>query len=140
MSTGARFRTLSPGGELKTIFGVLAATAGIVVYVFVVGWIVELVRLSAARLPASAGVAALGSRQLFGVGLSLAVLVDAFLIRATGETLACNDGAEQIARTVALRAVSRPVDEIGAAIPLRGFRRIGLERLTIKEKELPAAH
>ena len=77
MSTGARFRTLSPGGELKTIFGVLAATVGIVVYVFVVGWIVELVRLSAARLPASAGVAALGSRQLFGVGLVSTLLMAA---------------------------------------------------------------
>jgi hypothetical protein len=79
VSTGARFRSLSPGGELKTIFGVVAATAGIVVYVFVVGWIVELVRLSAARLPASAGVAALGSRQLFGVGLVSTLLMAAVL-------------------------------------------------------------
>ena len=40
-----------------------------------VGWIIELVRLSAARLPASAGVAALGIRQLFGVGLVSTLLM-----------------------------------------------------------------
>ena len=46
--------------------------------------------------------------------------IAAFLIRSAGEALvACDDGAEQVARTVALRAVSWAVDEIRAAVPLR---------------------
>ncbi len=75
MSTGGRVRALSPDGELRTIFEVLAATAGVVIYVYLVGWIVDLVRLSAARLPASAAVAALGNRQLFGDGLKSTLLM-----------------------------------------------------------------
>ena len=49
--------------------------AGVIVYVFLAGWIVDLVRLSAARLPASAAVAALGNRQLFGDGLKSTLLM-----------------------------------------------------------------
>jgi hypothetical protein len=75
VSTGGRVRALSPDGDLKTVFEVLAATVGVFVYVYLAGWIVDLVRLSAARLPASAAVAALGNRQLFGDGLKSTLLM-----------------------------------------------------------------
>jgi len=56
---------------------VVVAAVGLVAYVYVAGWIVDLVRLSAARLPASAGVGALGARQLFGDGLRSTLLMAA---------------------------------------------------------------
>ncbi|MBV8218622.1 MAG: hypothetical protein JO325_09165, partial [Solirubrobacterales bacterium] len=77
MSLGDRFRTLSPNGELRTILWVAAAAVGLVAYIYVVGWVVDLVRLSAARLPASAGVGALGDRQLLGDGLRSTLLMAA---------------------------------------------------------------
>jgi len=69
VSIGDRFRALSPNGQLRTILWVAAAAVGLLAYIYVVGWIVDLVRLSAARLPASAGVGALGDQQLLGDGL-----------------------------------------------------------------------
>src|ERR1700722_12982626 len=48
--------------------------------------------------------------------------------RATGEPLALDDAPEEIARAVALGAVSGAVDQIGAAIPLRRLRLVGDER------------
>ncbi len=77
MSIGDRFRALSPNGELRTFLWVAAAAVGLVAYIYVVGWIVELVRLSAARLPASAGVGALGYQQLLGNGLGSTLLMAA---------------------------------------------------------------
>ena len=77
MPTGDRFRALAPNRELRTILWVAAAAVGLVAYIYVVGWIVELVRLSAARLPASAGVGALGDRQLLGNGLGSTLLMAA---------------------------------------------------------------
>lgn len=47
----------------------IAAVVGLAVYVYVAGWIVDLVRFAAARLPAGPATAALTSRQLFGDGL-----------------------------------------------------------------------
>ena len=76
MSIGDRFRALS-NGELRTILWVAAAAVGLVAYIYVVGWIVDLVRLSAARLPASAGVGALGDQRLLGDGLSSTLLMAA---------------------------------------------------------------
>ena len=58
---------------------------------------------------------------------------------AAGEALAAHDAAQQVARRVALRAMARPVDQIGAAIPLRILRCIGPERLAVEEQQLPAA-
>ncbi len=77
MSIGDRFRALSPNGELRTTLWVAAAAVGLVAYIYVVGWIVDLVRLSAARLPASAGVGALGDQQLLGDGLRSTLLMAA---------------------------------------------------------------
>ena len=53
------------------------ATVGLLAYVFVVGWIVDLVKFSAARLPAAAATAALSTRQLFGDGLRSSLLMAA---------------------------------------------------------------
>jgi hypothetical protein len=77
VSIGDRLRVLSPNGELRTFLWVAAGAVGLVAYIYVVGWIVNLVRLSAARLPASAGVGALGSRQLLGEGLGSTLLMAA---------------------------------------------------------------
>jgi len=76
VSIGGRFRALL-GGDLRTILWVVAAAVGVVAYIYVVGWVVNLVRLSAARLPASAGVGALGVQQLLGDGLSSTLLMAA---------------------------------------------------------------
>ena len=40
---------------------------------------------------------------------------------------------------MAFGAVAGPVDQIGAAIPGRALRGIGLERLAVEEQEFPAA-
>ena len=77
VSIGDRLRALSPNGELRTFLWVAAGAVGLVAYIYVVGWIVNLVRLSAARLPASAGVGALGGRQLLGDGLGSTLLMAA---------------------------------------------------------------
>ncbi len=61
--------------DLKALLGVLAAAIGLIAYVLVVGWIVDLVRFSAARLPAGAATAALSNRQLFGDGLRSTLLM-----------------------------------------------------------------
>src|SRR6266849_926775 len=58
-----------------------------------------------------------------GLGNIGNLAVAAFRVGAAGEALACNDSAEAIARAVALRAMARAVDEIGAAIPLLRFGR-----------------
>ena len=82
MSIGGRVRALSLNGELRTILWVAAAALGLIVYIYIVGWIVDLVRLSAARLPASAGVGALGDRQLLGDGLRSTLLTAAVFVVA----------------------------------------------------------
>jgi hypothetical protein len=56
---------------------VTAAAVGLVGYVYLAGWIVDLVRLAAARLPAGAAVGALSNRELFGDGLSSTLLMAA---------------------------------------------------------------
>ncbi len=75
MATRDRLRALSRGGDLKALLGVVAALVGLIAYVVVVGWIVDLVRFSAARLPAGAATAALTTRQLFGDGLRSTLLM-----------------------------------------------------------------
>ena len=82
MSIGNRFRALSSNGELRTILWVAAAAVGVIAYVYVVGWIVDLVRLSAARLPASAAVGALSGEQLLGDGLRSTLLMAAVFVVA----------------------------------------------------------
>jgi len=77
VSFGDRIRGLAPGGELKATFELIAATVGLLAYVFVVGWIVDLVKFSAARLPAAAATGALSARQLFGDGLRSTLLMAA---------------------------------------------------------------
>lgn len=77
MSFGDRLRGLTPGGELKAVLELVAATVGLLAYVFVAGWIVDLVKFSAARLPAAAATAALSARQLFGDGLRSTLLMAA---------------------------------------------------------------
>ncbi len=77
MSFGDRLRGLTPGGELKAVLELVAATVGLLAYVFVVGWIVDLVKFSAARLPAAAATSALSARQLFGDGLRSTLLMAA---------------------------------------------------------------
>jgi len=67
----------STNGELKAVLGVIAAVVGLAGYVYLVGWIVDLVRFSAARLPAGAATAALSSRELFGDGLRSTLLMAA---------------------------------------------------------------
>ncbi|HEY5318946.1 MAG TPA: hypothetical protein VIJ20_13240, partial [Solirubrobacteraceae bacterium] len=62
-------------GELKTILGVTASVVGLVGYLYLVGWIVDLVRFAAARLPAGATAAALSNRELFGDGLRSTLLM-----------------------------------------------------------------
>jgi len=70
-------RTLLPGGELRTILGATASVVGLVGYVYFVGWVVDLVRFAAARLPAAAATAALSNRELFGDGLRSTLLMAA---------------------------------------------------------------
>jgi hypothetical protein len=65
------------GGELRTILGATASVAGLVGYLYLVGWIVDLVRFAAARLPAGATVATLSNREVFGNGLSSTLLMAA---------------------------------------------------------------
>jgi hypothetical protein len=75
VSIGGRLRALAPGGELASIAGMVFAVAGLIAYVYVVGWIVDLAKLSAARLPASSAVAALSNRQLVGDGVRATLLM-----------------------------------------------------------------
>jgi hypothetical protein len=65
------------GGELRTILGAMASVVGLVGYVYLVGWIVDLVRFAAARLPAGATVATLSNREVFGDGLRSTLLMAA---------------------------------------------------------------
>src|SRR6202048_5414702 len=67
------------------------------------------------------------------------VSLTTFRVGTAGKALAGDYSAEEIARAVALRTVSRAVDQIGAAIPLRGLGRIRRERSPIPEEKLPAA-
>src|SRR5262249_19764518 len=48
----------------------------------------------------------------------------AFRIRSSGKALRLDDTTENIARAVALDTMTRPTDQIGAAIPFRTLRRI----------------
>src|SRR5947208_1669227 len=61
----------------------------------------------------------------------------AFGIRRAGKALRGDNAAEEIARAVALRAMTQSVDEIGAAIPCGGMRRVRDERLAVKKQQLP---
>ena len=63
----------------------------------------------------------------------------AFRIGPAGKALRRDDTAERIARRMAFGAMAGAVHQIGAAIPLRGFRCVGLERLAVEEQKLPAA-
>jgi len=56
---------------------VAASAVGLVAYVYLVGWVVDLVRFAAARLPAGAATAALSNRELFGDGLRSTLLMAA---------------------------------------------------------------
>ena len=49
------------------------------------------------------------------------VSLTTFRVGTAGKALAGDYSAEEIARAVALRTVSGAIDQIGAAIPLRGF-------------------
>src|SRR5208283_2536746 len=53
------------------------------------------------------------------------------------KALAGDDGAEKIARAVALGAVPGTVDQISAAIPLRRLRGMGHERPAVEIQHLP---
>jgi hypothetical protein len=64
-------------GELKTILGVAAAAAGLVGYIYLAGWVVDLVQFSAARLPAGPATSALSGGQIFGDGLRSTLLMGA---------------------------------------------------------------
>jgi hypothetical protein len=77
VSFGDRLRGLTPGGELKAVLELVAAALGLLAYMFVVGWIVDLAKFSAARLPAAAATGALSARQLFGDGLRSTLLMAA---------------------------------------------------------------
>jgi hypothetical protein len=77
VTVGERRRVRWDRGELRDILTATAALAGLLVYVYLVGWIVELVRFGAARLPAGPATAALGNRQLFGIGLISTLLMAA---------------------------------------------------------------
>ena len=77
MSTGDPARAPFSRGELTAILGVAVAVVGLAAYVSVVGWIVELVRFAAARLPAGATAAALSTREVFGDGLRSTLLMAA---------------------------------------------------------------
>jgi hypothetical protein len=66
-----------PDRELRAIIGVIASVVGLGVYVYLVGWIVDLVRFAAARLPAGPATAALSNRELFGDGLRSSLLMAA---------------------------------------------------------------
>src|SRR5262249_34014679 len=48
-----------------------------------------------------------------------------------------NDGAEEIARAVALRAMAKSVDEIGAAIPRRRMPGICSKWLAVQKQPFP---
>src|SRR5262249_10094358 len=63
----------------------------------------------------------------------------ALRIRAAGKSLACDDAAEHVARTVAFGAMARTVDEIGASVPLRRSARVRLERPAIEKQKFPTA-
>ncbi|MGA2926042.1 MAG: hypothetical protein ABSG43_08610 [Solirubrobacteraceae bacterium] len=63
------------GRELETVVGLIAVIVGLALYVYLVGWIVDLVRFAAARLPAEAATAALSNRKLFGTGLRSTLLM-----------------------------------------------------------------
>lgn len=76
-ATGGLERRGLPGRELAALLGLIAAVVGLGVYVYLVGWIVDLVRFAAARLPAEATTAALSSRELFGTGLRSTLLMAA---------------------------------------------------------------
>src|SRR5262249_39220490 len=65
--------------------------------------------------------------------------VAAFRIGTACEALAGDDRAEKIAGAVAFSAMPGPVDHVSAAVPLRGFGRIGLELLAVEEQEFPTA-
>src|SRR4029077_2063586 len=52
--------------------------------------------------------------------------------RIAGEALSGNDGAKTIARAVTFGAMGGTIDQIGAAIPLRRIRRVGVERLVVE--------
>jgi hypothetical protein len=84
VSFGDRLRGLTPGGELKAVLELVAATVGLLAYVFVVGWIVDLVKFSAARLPAAAATGALSARQLFGDGMRSTLLMAAVFAVSCG--------------------------------------------------------
>jgi len=77
VSSGDHPRAAARGDELKTILGVIASVVGLAAYVYLAGWIVDLVRFSAARLPAGAAAAALSSQELFGDGLRSTLLMAA---------------------------------------------------------------
>lgn len=70
--------------ELKAILGAVASAVGLVGYVYLVGWVVDLVRFSAARLPAGASAAALSNRELFGDGLRSTLLMAAAFAATCG--------------------------------------------------------
>ena len=79
MSTGDEGHARSREEDLKTAFGLIVAVAGLALYVYLVGWVVDLVRFAAARVPAGPATAALSSRELFGDGLrSTFLMVAAF--------------------------------------------------------------
>ena len=57
--------------------------------------------------------------------------------RLSTKALRGNDAAKKIAWAVTLRAMTKSVDEIGAAIPRRRARRIADERLVVHEQPFP---
>ena len=56
---------------------------------------------------------------------------------SAGKALRGDDAAEEIARTVTLRAMAEAVDQIGAAIPRRRARSVRHERLVVHEQPFP---
>ena len=61
-------------GELRLIAAGAASVAGLAVYVYIVGWADELVRFTAARLPAPTATAALSAGELVGYGMRCTAL------------------------------------------------------------------
>jgi hypothetical protein len=71
-------------GELRTIVGVAAAVVGLFLFVYLAGWLIDLVRFAAARLPAAATTAVLSNREVFGDGLRATLLTAAAFAVACG--------------------------------------------------------
>jgi|GEM_PF-1595313 hypothetical protein len=59
-------------GEAGFALSLVASTLGLLIYVYLIGWVVTWVRLAAARLPSEVATSAFDTKQLFGVGLRTA--------------------------------------------------------------------